>query len=96
MSEVALIVVSRSVVRCERLTQDEQMADVGWSSFIAELSRNPYVTAKLRADHAPDAAGYCRTCTTPGRGSAYVRFPCSLYQLADSAERRYALHTIPA
>jgi hypothetical protein len=57
----------------------------------------PDVVARLLDAHASDGRGYCRTCTTPGRGTPYTRWPCALWTLASRAAARRAkpLRVIP-
>lgn len=58
---------------------------------MVELSKTPATAEQLARLHPPvevvgfNGALYCGTCTTPGRGTLRVRFPCSLRILADTA-----------
>lgn len=56
-----------------------------WPEFVAELASTPDVVARLIAAHEPDAAGRCVSCTTPGRGTPLVEWPCVLRRLAEAA-----------
>jgi hypothetical protein len=50
----------------------------------------PRVVEALLAQHVPDAGSRCRGCGLPGTGSAYLRWPCSLWLIADTARRLLA------
>lgn len=57
-----------------------------WHSFAAELSTMPDVIERLTAVHRPTVDGrFCRACTTPGRGTPRVPWPCPLAVLARDA-----------
>jgi hypothetical protein len=56
-----------------------------WAGLVQQLSRMPDAIERLAAEHMPDAALRCVACTTPGRGTAHVRWPCGLRRLADAA-----------
>lgn len=58
-----------------------------WAAFVAVLAQMPDVVERLTVDHAPDGDGRCPSCTTPGRGTAHIRWPCSLASLAADARR---------
>jgi hypothetical protein len=55
----------------------------------AELAPMVDVWQKLLAEHVPDRAGRCRTCTKGGTGLPGVRWPCSLHGIADAARRSH-------
>jgi hypothetical protein len=56
-----------------------------WTSLVAELSKLPETCARLLREHTDDGHGFCRACTTPGRGTRGTRFPCSVATLARAA-----------
>lgn len=60
-----------------------------WISFVAELATMPDVTTRLLAAHTDDGKGRCRACTTPGRGTPAVRWPCAPAALAIMAHRHH-------
>lgn len=47
---------------------------------------------RLLAQHTPDLAGRCRTCTKGGTGLPSTDWPCVLHGVADLARRTYELH----
>lgn len=55
----------------------------------AELAPMVDVWGRLLAQHVPDRAGRCRTCTKGGTGLPAVAWPCLLHGLADLARRRH-------
>ena len=55
----------------------------------AELAPMVDVWRRLLAQHVPDRAGRCRTCTKGGTGLPAVPWPCSLHVVADLARRRH-------
>lgn len=57
------------------------------------LADMPDVVAALLRDHVPDALGRCRACGTPGTGTPYVRYPCSLREIAEAARKIRAQRT---
>ncbi|HXV93945.1 MAG TPA: hypothetical protein VD813_11645 [Pseudonocardia sp.] len=65
-----------------------------WATFVAfsaELATMPDVVAKLAQAHTADDAGLCRACGRPGRGTAYVPWPCPLARLAQAAQAAQAV-----
>jgi hypothetical protein len=42
---------------------------------------------RILREHRADAQGLCRGCTTPGTGTPFKRWPCSVAQLAQVAAR---------
>lgn len=63
----------------------DPVSDAEWEVLAAVLAEMPALVARLRAEHGPDAAGYCRSCTTGGTGTRAERYPCSVARLADRA-----------
>ncbi len=64
-----------------------------WRSFAAELGTMPDVIERLTEVHRPTVDGrHCRACTTPGRGTPMIKWPCPIAVLAreaaESARRR--------
>lgn len=55
----------------------------------AELAPMVGVWERLIAQHTPNHAGRCRTCTQGSGGAAAAPWPCSIYDVADLARRRY-------
>jgi hypothetical protein len=75
-------VLSRTVV------EPSHDAARAWNQFARELATMEDVVTQLLIEHVPDAAGTrCTRCTTPGRGTPDLRWPCALYTLARSAQR---------
>jgi hypothetical protein len=58
-----------------------------WARLIAQLALMPDVVERLRAAHADDGNGRCRACTTPGRGTPQVRWPCGPASMGLAAHR---------
>ncbi|MCY7342091.1 MAG: hypothetical protein LH603_09665 [Pseudonocardia sp.] len=56
-----------------------------WARFVRELGEAPQMVERLLAVHVADASGLCTACTTPGRGTGSLLWPCSLHQLAGAA-----------
>ncbi|GAA1327259.1 hypothetical protein [Pseudonocardia xinjiangensis] len=54
-----------------------------------ELAPMVEVWQRLLADHVPDGAGRCRTCTKGGTGLPSSPWPCSIHGIADMARRRH-------
>ncbi|GAA1211081.1 hypothetical protein [Pseudonocardia alaniniphila] len=52
-----------------------------------ELAPMVEVWQRLLAEHVPDAAGRCRTCTKGGTGLPSMPWPCSIHGIADMARR---------
>jgi hypothetical protein len=55
----------------------------------AELAPMVEVWQRLLAQHVPDRAGRCRTCTKGGTGLPSTPWPCAIHGIADLARRRY-------
>jgi hypothetical protein len=55
----------------------------------AELAPMVNVWQRMLAEHVPDRAGRCRSCTKGGTGLPAVAWPCSLHAVADLARRRH-------
>lgn len=60
------------------------------SPVAVQLARMPRVVEALLAQHVPDAGSRCRGCGLPDTGSAYLRWPCSLWLIANTARRLLA------
>jgi hypothetical protein len=58
-----------------------------WDQFTRELATMEDVVARLLIEHVRDDTGRCTGCTTPGRGTPSLRWPCALYTLARNAQR---------
>lgn len=58
-----------------------------WNRVAAQLANMPDVIRQLEVSHQDDGTGHCTGCTTPGRGTRSVRYPCSLASLAAEAKR---------
>ena len=56
-----------------------------WARFAATLAGMPDVVGRLLAAHRDDGTGRCRACTTPGRGTPQVRWPCGVAAVAGLA-----------
>jgi hypothetical protein len=55
----------------------------------AELAPMVEVWQRLLAQHVPDRAGRCRTCTKGGTGLPTTPWPCVIHGIADMARRQY-------
>jgi hypothetical protein len=55
----------------------------------AELAPMVEVWQRLLAQHVPDRAGRCRTCTKGGTGLRTTPWPCVIHGIADMARRTY-------
>jgi hypothetical protein len=55
----------------------------------AELAPMVEVWQRLLAQHVPDRAGRCRTCTKGGTGLPSTPWPCVIHGIADLARRRH-------
>ncbi|MHA6625660.1 hypothetical protein ACU61A_09540 [Pseudonocardia sichuanensis] len=55
----------------------------------AELAPMVEVWQRLLAQHVPDRAGRCRTCTKGGTGLPTTPWPCVIHGIADMARRTY-------
>jgi hypothetical protein len=66
-----------------------------WHDFAAELATMPDVIRKLAADHVADERGLCRACTTPGRGTPRVLWPCPMATLAAHAAGSGPMSPLP-
>ena len=53
----------------------------------AELAPMVEVWQRLLAQHVPDRAGRCRTCTKGGTGLPSTPWPCVIHGIADLARR---------
>lgn len=58
-----------------------ETAAVRWLGMVLALAIMPGVAAKLRAEHAADDRGHCRTCTPR------TSWPCRSAALAADAEK---------
>jgi hypothetical protein len=59
-----------------------------WDHFARELATMEDAVTRLLMWHVPDPdTGRCTGCTTPGRGTPHLRWPCALWTLARSAQR---------
>jgi hypothetical protein len=54
-----------------------------------ELAPMVEVWTRLLAQHVPDQAGCCRTCTKGGTGLSTTPWPCVIHGIADMARRSY-------
>ena len=54
-----------------------------------ELAPMVEVWQRLLAQHVPDRAGRCRTCTKGGTGLPTTPWPCVIHGIADMARRRH-------
>jgi hypothetical protein len=54
-----------------------------------ELAPMVEVWQRLLAQHVPDRAGRCRTCTKGGTGLPTIPWPCVIHGIADMARRTY-------
>lgn len=66
---------------------DRRSADLELRRLAAELAPMVDVWGRLLAQHMPDRAGRCQTCTKGGTGLPSVRWPCSIHGIADLARR---------
>ena len=57
--------------------------------FRTELAPMVEVWQRLLAQHVPDRAGRCRTCTKGGTGLPTTPWPCVIHGIADMARRSY-------
>lgn len=55
-----------------------------------ELAPMVDVWQRLLAQHVPDRAGRCTTCTKGGTGLPSQPWPCSIHAIADRAREAYA------
>jgi hypothetical protein len=55
----------------------------------AELAPMVEVWQRLLAQHVPDRAGRCRTCTKGGTGLPTTPWPCVIHGIADMARRSH-------
>jgi hypothetical protein len=55
----------------------------------AELASMVDVWQRLLAEHVPDRAGRCRTCTKGGTGLPSTPWPCSIRGIAEMARRQH-------
>ncbi|GAA5134427.1 hypothetical protein [Pseudonocardia adelaidensis] len=61
-----------------------------------ELAPMVEVWQRLLAQHVPDRAGRCRTCTKGGTGLPTTPWPCVIHGIADMARRSYDAQRSPA
>jgi hypothetical protein len=54
-----------------------------------ELAPMVEVWQRLLAQHVPDRAGCCRTCTKGGTGLPTTPWPCVIHGIADMARHTY-------
>ncbi|WP_433276944.1 hypothetical protein ACQPZA_36040 [Pseudonocardia xinjiangensis] len=59
--------------------------------WLEELATRRDVIERLMAAHLPNDDGLCVECTTPGHGTPWAPWPCSLWTLADGAHQLRAL-----
>jgi hypothetical protein len=76
--------VSRPAVNAEVAGQVSEQHRVA-----AELAPMVEVWQRLLAQHVPDRAGRCRTCTKGGTGLPSTPWPCVIHGIADLARRRH-------
>jgi hypothetical protein len=98
-AEAFPVVVGRAVgdgigmpmpVREPELTRQKDVtASLELRRLAAELAPMVGVWERLLAQHVPDRAGRCRTCTKGGTGLPSTRWPCSIHGIADLARRRF-------
>lgn len=55
----------------------------------SELAPMVILWRRLLAEHVPDPARRCRTCTKGGTGLPCTPWPCPLYGIANMARRSY-------
>ncbi len=57
-----------------------------WQRFAHELATMEDVVARLLAEHVRTEKGHCLRCTTPGRGTPMLAWPCPIWTLARRAQ----------
>ncbi|TQM45906.1 hypothetical protein [Pseudonocardia cypriaca] len=72
---------SRPVESSDGMPEQQRVAD--------ELAPMVEVWQRLLAQHVPDRAGRCRTCTKGGTGLPTTPWPCVIHGIADMARRSY-------
>jgi hypothetical protein len=72
---------SRPVDAGDGMPEQQRVAD--------ELAPMVEVWQRLLAQHVPDRAGRCRTCTKGGTGLPTTPWPCVIHGIADMARRSY-------
>lgn len=72
---------SRPVDTGDGLPEQQRVAD--------ELAPMVEVWQRLLAQHVPDRAGRCRTCTKGGTGLPTTPWPCVIHGIADMARQSY-------
>jgi hypothetical protein len=72
---------ARSVDTGDATPEQQRVAD--------ELAPMVEVWQRLLAQHVPDRAGRCRTCTKGGTGLPTTPWPCVIHGIADMARRSY-------
>jgi hypothetical protein len=68
------------------VTDPSQDAGQEWKRFARELATMDDVVTRLLDAHVPDDARRCTCCTTPGRGTPQLPWPCALWTLARTAQ----------
>lgn len=66
---------------------DAGQGPVSWQQLAEVLAAMPDVYQRLLQVHVAAESGRCRACTVPGTGTPGARWPCSVRQLAELAER---------
>jgi hypothetical protein len=82
-------VLGRDGVAPGRTEVDGQGSATEQHRVAAELAPMVEVWQRLLAQHVPDRAGRCRTCTKGGTGLPSTPWPCVIHGIADLARRRY-------
>jgi hypothetical protein len=72
---------SRPAEADDAMPEQQRVAD--------ELAPMVEVWQRLLAQHVPDRAGRCRTCTKGGTGLPTTPWPCVIHGIADMARRSY-------
>ncbi len=73
--------VGRPVDTDDAMPEQQRVAD--------ELAPMVEVWQRLLAQHVPDRAGRCRTCTKGGTGLPTTPWPCVIHGIADMARRSH-------
>jgi hypothetical protein len=72
-------------LRLHLVAETKQSSAVVWASFVEEMSTNSELIAKLLSEHVATPSGMCSVCTRGGRGTPYLRWPCSVWRMAQAA-----------
>jgi hypothetical protein len=67
------------------VAEPKQRSTLAWTSFVEELATNSHLVAHLLGEHVPTPGGMCKVCTRGGRGTPYLRWPCSIWHMAEAA-----------